>query len=219
MCYDTQSTLITYVTQILIILKSESNKAMPLYHISVQVQFGFDSCSSFFRTPVSIEAFPTTNSLNHMWITLCCSAFSVRTTAATIIIWIILLVTTLHYLFVSMLIALRPALIEHGLFNVHNDLSACCAQKGEAGTDESAQGLTWKNSEIPHLAMTRNQTLATGFTAQRIRKLATNPHYSSPNSYFLSPTLCVPVSMCPKEVSLCVPVYMSPSLCVPLTLT
>ena len=48
----------------------------------------------------------------------------------------------------------------HGIFNVRNDGSACCAHEGETGTDESVQVLTQKDRK-GHPAATRSRTLAT----------------------------------------------------------
>ena len=33
---------------------------------------------------------------------------------------------------------------EHGVFNMHNDVSECCAYDGKTGTDKSVQVLTWE---------------------------------------------------------------------------
>ena len=65
----------------------------------------------------------------------------------------------------------------HGIFNVRSDLSACCAQEGEADTDKSAQ--VWKQMNrkmILHPVTPSNRTEACGFTVQPIGQLATNCH-------------------------------------------
>ena len=52
------------------------------------------------------------------------------------------------YLRFTMPLAVKPFLIEKidmGSFNMHNNLSACHAHRGETGTHESAKVLTRKN--------------------------------------------------------------------------
>ena len=57
-----------------------------------------------------------------------------------------------------------------GIFNVRNDLCACCAHEGETGTDESAQVLTQKNSKTALHSVTSREEYKTALHSCHIQR-------------------------------------------------
>ena len=67
---------------------------------------------------------------------------------ATITIFIVLLLTCIICVFpCHWLLGLLLSKIGHGIFNMYNDFSACCAHSDETSNNKSAQVLIWKDEK------------------------------------------------------------------------